>query len=414
MTRTVVDQHAAHYSAIDWSEVATGRPSDLFEEDWRTRQGEIEATIGGRRLLVIGGAGSIGSAAVKLIADFRPQALHVVDQNENNLAEVVRDLRSREHGLDVPDFRAIPIDFGSPIMRRFVASEAPYDLILNFAAIKHVRSEKDTCSLLQMLETNVIKPARFLQWMRERGADSAYFSISTDKAANPVNLMGASKRLMEHVVFAGGGSSRRISSRFANVAFSDGSLLASFLKRLEKRQPIACPEETRRFFISLREAGEICVLAAACAPSHSIAIPRMDAQKDLRPLDQIAATFLSLQKFEPRIYRDEQEARMKIGEDMRSGYYPLLLTALDTAGEKSYEEFVGDGEEVDEFGMSSLLAVRYSPVPTETVVAFVDEVEKLIAEPTIAVEKQDLIRMMGVVVPELRHNEQRTHLDQRM
>jgi FlaA1/EpsC-like NDP-sugar epimerase len=410
MTRAIVDQH----SAIDWSEVATGRPSDFFEEDWRTRRCEIDAVIRGRRVLVIGGAGSIGSATVKLIADFQPGTLHVVDPNENNLAELVRDLRSREQGLGVRDFRTLPIDFGSPIMRRFVASEAPYDLILNFAAIKHVRSEKDTCSLLQMLETNVIKPARFLQWMRDRGTDSAYFSISTDKAANPVNLMGASKRLMEHVLFAEGGNSRRMSSRFANVAFSDGSLLASFLKRLEKRQPIACPEDTRRFFISMREAGEICVLAAACAPSRSIAIPRMDAQNDLRPLDQIAATFLSLQGFEPRIYRDEQEARMKTGDDLRSGYYPLLLTPLDTAGEKPYEEFVGDGEEVDEFGMSNLLAVRYSAVPAESVVTFVNEVEGLIAEPNLSIEKQDLVRMMGVVVPELRHNEQRTHLDQRM
>jgi len=414
VTRAVLDHSAARYAPIDWSEVATGRPSDLFEQDWRERQPEIEATIRGRRLLVIGGAGSIGSATVKLVADFKPQALHVVDPNENNLAELVRDLRSREQGLEVKDFRTLPIDFGSPIMRRFVAGEAPYDLILNFAAIKHVRSEKDTCSLLQMLETNVIKPARFLQWLRDRGTDSAYFSISPDKAANPVNLMGASKRLMEHVLFADGYGSRRMSSRFANVAFSDGSLLAGFIKRLEKRQPIACPEETRRFFISMREAGEICVLAAACAPNRSIAIPRMDSEKDLRTLDQIAATFLSLQGFEPRIYRDEQEARMKIGDDLRSGYYPLLLTPLDTAGEKAYEEFVGDGEEVDEFGMSNLLAVRYAAAPAEAVAMFVDEVGKLIAEPNSIIEKQDLVQMMGVVVPELRHNEQRTHLDQRM
>lgn len=410
MTRSVLDQHAA----IDWSEVATGRRSDLFAEDWRTRRPEIEETIRGRRLLVIGGAGSIGSATVKLIADFRPQALHVVDPNENNLAELVRDLRSREQGLAVPDFRTLPIDFGSSIMRRFVASEAAYDLILNFAAIKHVRSEKDTCSVLQMLDTNVIKPARFLRWMRDRGAEPAYFSISTDKAANPVNLMGASKRLMEHALFTEETGSRRMSSRFANVAFSDGSLLSSFLKRVEKRQPIACPEGTRRFFISLREAGEICVLAAACAPSHSIAIPRMDAEKDLRPIDEIAATFLSLQGFEPRIYRDEQEARMKIGEDLRSGYYPLLLTPLDTAGEKSFEEFVGDGEEVDEFGMSSLLAVRYAGVSAQSVTAFVDEIEELILKPGLPIEKQDLVRRMSVVVPELRHNERRIHLDQRM
>ena len=410
MSRVTLDQH----TTIDWSEVATGRRSDLFEQDWQARRSEIEETIGGQRLLVIGGAGSIGSAAVKLIADFQPQALHVVDQNENNLAELVRDLRSRQQGLNVRDFRAIPLDFGSSIMRRFLGSEAPYDLILNFAAIKHVRSEKDTCSVLEMLDTNVIKPARFLQWVRDRGADSAYFSISTDKAANPVNLMGASKRLMEHVVFAGDRTSRRISSRFANVAFSDGSLLASFVKRLEKRQPLACPEETRRFFLSLREAGEICVLAAACAPSHSLAIPRMDALTDLRPLDEIATTFLTVQGFEPRIYRDEQEARMKVAEDIRAGYYPLLLTALDTAGEKAYEEFVGDGEEVDEFGMTNLLAVRYAPVPAATVTTFVDEVEKLILEPGIEIEKQELVRMMGVVVPELRHNAQQTHLDQRM
>ena len=167
------------------------------------------------------------------------------------------------------NFRTLPIDFRVGIMRRFLTSESPYDLILNFAAIKHVRSEKDTCSVLQMLDTNVIKPARFLQWMRDRGTDSAYFSISTDKAANPVNLMGASKRLMEHVLFADSHDSRRMSSRFANVAFSDGSLLASFIKRLGKSASrLLRPEETRRFFISMREAGEICVLAAACAPSR--------------------------------------------------------------------------------------------------------------------------------------------------
>ena len=154
----------------------------MFEQDWRERQSEIEATIRGRRLLVIGGAGSIGSATVKLVADFKPQALHVVDPNENNLAELVRDLRSREQGLDVNDFRTLPIDFGSPIMRRFVASEAPYDLILNFAAIKHVRSEKDTCSLLQMLDTNVIKPARFLRRDRFEG------TIAAGKAADLVLL----------------------------------------------------------------------------------------------------------------------------------------------------------------------------------------------------------------------------------
>ena len=405
-----------HEQSSKLAEIATGRDKDLFQQDWDARRSELERAIGGRRLLVIGGAGSIGSAVVQLLTDFEPESVHVVDQNENNLAELVRDLRSRERGLEVRDFRALPIDFGSSIMRRFLAHERPYDLILNFAALKHVRSEKDVCSILQMLNTNVIKPWRFLEWIRDTQPEAAYFSISTDKAANPANLMGASKRLMEHVMFVASPPARRASSRFANVAFSDGSLLASFVKRIEKHQPLACPQGTRRFFVSLREAAEICILSAICGPTRSIVIPRMDMRLDLRPVNEIAANFLRLRGFEPQYYVEEREARARVDADVICCRYPLLLTKLDTTGEKPYEEFVGTGETTQEFGMSSLLAIPYKPVAETLVSGFVDAIDTIIRDPlnSPSADKQTVVRMIAEVIPELHHDERGDNLDQRM
>jgi len=400
------------------SALATGRDFELFAADVAERQAEIARRLDRRRLLVVGGAGSIGAATIGALCAFRPAALHVVDHNENGLAELVRDLRSRPGGLSVPDFRTLPLDFGSPIMARFLREQDPYDYVLNFAAIKHVRSEKDTYSLLQMLDTNVLKPARLLRWLEEKGGAAAYFCVSTDKAANPVNLMGASKRLMEHVIFSGeaapGFAARVTSARFANVAFSDGSLLQSFLRRLEKRQPLAVPLHTRRYFISLREAGQICLLASVCAPDRHLLVPRLDPAADLHDLETIARAVLRQHGFEPSVYDDEAQARDGVEADLARGCYPLLRTPLDTSGEKPYEEFVGPGEQAVEAGMVNLWGVPYGPAPAGAVARFLAEAEQLVGQSDRAVSKEQIVATISTVVPEFHHLERGKNLDARM
>ncbi len=400
------------------SALATRRTLDLFAEDLQRCWSQIREKVEGRRLLVLGGAGSIGAATTGLLSEFQPAALHVVDTNENALAELVRDLRSRRIGLPVADFRALPLDLGSPIMRRFLRAERPYDLVFNFAALKHVRSEKDAYSLLQMLDTNLVRPSRCWRWLVETGSQAAYFSVSTDKAADPSNLMGASKRIMEHLIFSGegffGGASRVSSARFANVAFSSGSLLESFQRRFEKSQPLVCPTGVRRFFISLREAGQLCTLAAVCGPDRHIVIPRLDPGKDQHLLAEIARDFLQFHGLDVVLYEDEDKARSNVSVDLAKNRYPLLLTPLDTTGEKSGETFIAEGEELIEFGMSSLAALRYRAIPPGGLADFMCELELLMDSPDLPVSKSRLTGMISEVVPEMRHLERARFLDERM
>ncbi len=400
------------------STLATQRSGDLFLADLESHKPMIRERVGGSRILVIGGAGSIGAATVRALLPFGPQSLHVLDQSENNLAELVRDLRSRSEGLEVHDFRALPLDFGSPVAHRFLRETRPYDLVLNFAALKHVRSEKDCYSLLQMLDTNVVKQARFLCWLSEKSSESRYFSVSTDKAANPASLMGASKRIMEHVLFSGeiapGMDGSATSARFANVAFSDGSLLDSFLRRLQKRQPLSVPRDTLRYFISLREAGQICLLASVCGPAHTVLIPRLDAANDQRDLESIAVAVLNHHGFEPHYYTDEGEARLSVESDLAEKRYPLLLTALDTSGEKPYEEFVADGEKTIEIGMQQLLAVNYRPTNPCAVADLVRKVEERLTQPELPTSKNEIAEWISAVVPEFSHVESCRNLDYRM
>jgi FlaA1/EpsC-like NDP-sugar epimerase len=403
-------------SRQDAATLATGRDQALFTDDVQMRRAEIETAVRGERVLVIGGAGSIGAATVAELSRFNAAALHVVDLNENGLTELVRDLRSRAEGLKVDDFRTLPLDFGSPVMHRYLRDVAPYAVVLNFAAIKHVRSEKDSYSLLQMLETNVVKAYRLLEWLVQRGGTKRYFSVSTDKAANPVNLMGASKRLMEHATLGGpvGRDLTVTSARFANVAFSAGSLLEGWLLRLEKRQPLAVPRATRRYFLSLREAGQLCLLAATCAPDRLIVIPDLDADKHLIELEGVARALLHHAGFTPAEYEDETDARGAVADDLAHGRYPMLLTPLDTSGEKPYEEFVGEGESIVDIGLRNLKAVRYEPAPAGALQDFQQWLDPLLRGEGTTPPKRAFISALAPVVRELRHVESDKQLDKRM
>jgi FlaA1/EpsC-like NDP-sugar epimerase len=387
-----------------------GRDASFLAEDYLAGRPTIEAAVTGRRVLVVGGAGSIGAMATELLCAFHPVALHVLDVDENGLAELVRDFRSR--GLAPPDLRALPLDYGSPVVERLLRESPPYDLVMNFAALKHVRSEKDVYSLLSMIDTNVVKHATFLGWLaRDRHAER-YFAVSTDKAANPTSLMGASKRLMEDVVFASP-AAVATSARFANVAFSNGSLLQSFLLRLAKRQPLAVPRDTRRYFISIREAGEICLLAAAVARHGHVLVPRLDPETDLQPLERVAAATLRHFGFEPALYEDVAAAFPRVPDEMTAGRYPLVLTPLDTSGEKPYEEFWGEDESPLEVGLKHLLAVPHVPPPPETLSVALRRLAGLVAEATRAADKADVVETIGRVVPTFRHRETGRSLDDR-
>jgi FlaA1/EpsC-like NDP-sugar epimerase len=407
---------ATSLSTKELARLATGREDSLFASDLLNRAQELVERLGGARVLVIGGAGSIGSSTVRQMLRFSPSAIHVVDISENNLAELVRDLRGGEQPMPIQDFRTIVLDYGSPVMHRLLQEEPRYDYVLNFAAVKHVRSEKDVYSILQMVDTNILKQARLLGWLDETQPSVRYFSVSTDKAANPVNLMGATKRFMEHVMFqpAPGRHRRAVSARFANVAFSDGSLLHGWIQRLAKAQPMAVPTSTRRYFISLEESGQLCMLASVFGQHGQVFIPKLDPAVDLVELDVIARAFLAAQNLTAREYSDERSAAAAVATDLAEGRYPLVLTTLNTSGEKPYEEFVGCGEKVIEVGMEHLQAIDYVAPPVGSVDSVLRAAEDAILRPSVAFGKQALVAALKVVIPKFQHVETGRSLDERL
>ena len=395
------------------SRLTTSRTSSLFAEDIKARNDDLRSAFAGRRILVTGGAGSIGSTTIELLFAYAPAAVHVIDLAENGLAELVRDFRSRPEPLVSGEFRLLPIDYGSAATERLLQSEPAYDVVLHFAAHKHVRSEKDVPSVIQMLDTNVVKMHRFTKWLQKYGHGKHYFAVSTDKAANPTSLMGASKRLMEHVLFSLASKDSSVTStRFANVAFSNGSLLQGFLYRLARRQPLAVPREVRRYFVSPREAAEICLLtAAAGAPGH-ITFPRLDPNEHLRPLVDIAVSLLQKLGLEASFYEHEAKACAAIDTELKRGHYPLLLTPLDTSGEKPYEEFVATDEAPASSQFAALGAVRYVPpsIPLEPAMMFL---EQITSSATLKLDKSDIARHVASIVPGFKHVETGRNLDDR-
>jgi FlaA1/EpsC-like NDP-sugar epimerase len=404
--------------------IATGRTRSMFLEDIEEKRDAMRGLIKGKRVLAIGAAGSIGSSTVMVLSRFEPAALHVIDQNENGLAEFVRQFRSDGDMPEIADFRTLPLDYGSAAMRYFLGGGQPYDLVLNFAAIKHVRSEKDSYSILQMLDTNIVKLARLMRWLALYSPQAGFFSVSTDKAANPASFMGATKRIMEHVMFhpqtASGFTGKVTSARFANVAFSNGSLLQSFEYRLARGEPLACPADIRRYFVSLAESGHICALAALLVPAGHIAIPRLNPEEHLVPLLGIAEQFLLESGFIAQHYENEAAAKRALAADRAQKRWPLIMTPADTAGEKPYEEFVAKGETVVDVGLKSMQAVRNRRSETGDLPGLIAALERLVAgggEGVSAsdIEKNGLKRMIAEIEPEFMgtHRESARNLDQR-
>ena len=263
------------------SDYITARPVSLFAQDIEANKVRLSEEIQGKKVLVIGGAGTIGSSYIRAILPFRPSELVVVDISENGLTELTRDLRST-YGTIVPEiYRTYPINYADPIFEKIFRESRGFDIVANFSAHKHVRSEKDQYSVEALIENNVIKARKLLDLLAEF-PPRHFFCVSTDKAANPVNVMGASKKIMEDMILAYSDKFKVCTARFANVAFSNGSLLAGFIDRLMKKQPLAAPLDVKRYFVSPDESGQICMLACILGKNREIFFPKLSEKQILK------------------------------------------------------------------------------------------------------------------------------------
>lgn len=356
------------------------------------------------------GAGTIGGSFIKAMLSFKPARLVVADINENGLTELVRDCRSRSD-LQLPaEFKSYPVNFGDRVFEKIFSKEGPFDIVANFAAHKHVRSEKDVFSIEAMIENNVIRAKRFLDRLLANPPEH-FFCVSTDKAANPVNIMGASKKLMEEVILAYASDIKITTARFANVAFSNGSLLAGFIERLMKQQPLSCPSDVKRYFVSPSESGEICLMACMLGNSGEIFFPKLDAERDLVLFKDIAIKFLEQIGYNSDECRSEEEARKK-AEHLNGHGYPVYFFASETSGEKLYEEFYTDEEEVELERFQSLgvvmNAARRRKKELDNVI---DVLENLFKQET---QKESVVKKLNELLPTFQHVETGLNLDQKM
>lgn len=391
----------------------TGREDSLLSEDFAKYSSELSSRIDGKKVLVIGGAGTIGSSYIKAILKFNISKLVVVDINENGLTELVRDLRSSTDYNIPEDFITYPINFGDRVFEKLFRNLAPFDIVANFAAHKHVRSEKDIFSVEAMIENNVLKARKLLDLLIEFPPEH-FFCVSTDKAANPVNIMGASKKLMEELIMAYSSQIPIKTARFANVAFSNGSLPIGFIDRLNKRQPWSCPLGIRRFFVSPQESGELCLMASIMGESGDIFFPKLDDEKDMIPFDRIAKDLLAHLGMEADICETEEEAKRKaelLNADSKK--YPIYFFGSDTCGEKSFEEFYTEKEVLDLDSFVELGVIKNSVKRDLKEIDFIfDNMEQLFSQDNV--EKSEVVKVLTNYLPNFEHIETGKHLDQKM
>jgi len=392
----------------------TKRERSLPADDMARHDAELRACIEGARVLVIGGAGEIGSQYIKALLSFNAAKLVVVDINENGLTELTRDLRSAGKYRMPKDFVTYPVSFADNVFRKLLKAHGPFDIVANFAAHKHVRSEKDVFSIEAMIQNNVLHAKGLLDLLCET-PPRHFFCVSTDKAANPVNIMGASKKLMEDIILAYADRLPVSTARFANVAFSNGSLPFGFLQRLSRRQPLACPRDIRRFFVSPEESGELCLLASLIGESGDIVFPKLDPDRDMISFEQVVVDLLREFGMEPDPCKTEDEARekMKSIAGRVTNKWPVYFFESDTSGEKAFEEFYTPGETLD-FGTFTNLGViknanRRSMTEIDTIIK---ELRQLFASGEVS--KQKIVAALQDFLPNFLHIEKGRNLDSKM
>ncbi|ENM3905019.1 UDP-N-acetylglucosamine 4,6-dehydratase [Vibrio cholerae] len=388
-----------------------GRTDALFTQDIAQHEAELSRIVSQSRFLVLGGAGSIGQAVTKEIFKRNPQKLHVVDISENNMVELVRDIRSSFGYID-GDFQTFALDIGSIEYDAFIKADGQYDYVLNLSALKHVRSEKDPFTLMRMIDVNVFNTDKTIQQSIDAGVKK-YFCVSTDKAANPVNMMGASKRIMEMFLMRKSEQIAISTARFANVAFSDGSLLHGFNQRIQKNQPIVAPNDIKRYFVTPQESGELCLMSCIFGENRDIFFPKLSEALHLITFADIAVKYLKQRGYEPHLCVNEDEARELAKTLPAQGKWPCLFTESDTTGEKDFEEFFTDKEVLDMARFENLGIIKNDPLYQPELLSLF---ETQIGQMKAAREwtKEQIVDLFFTMIPDFGHKETGKYLDSKM
>lgn len=389
----------------------TKREKSFFYNDLNNNKEKLTAEIKGKSILVIGGAGTIGSSYIKAALKYNPSELVVVDTNENGLTELTRTLRSNPN-INVPEsYLTYPMSFNSDVFYKMLNKHSSFDIIANFAAHKHVRSEKDSFSIEAMIKNNVLDAKRFLDYLK-LNKPSHFFCVSTDKAANPVNVMGASKKLMENIIMSYSRDIKITTARFANVAFSNGSLLYGYIERLLQRQPISCPMDVKRFFVSPDESGEICLIACILGETGDIYFPKLN-DKQLINFKTITQDFFKYLNKEIKVCKSEKEAKKIAINLSNNSSYPVYFFKTDTSGEKLYEEFYTSEDEVNLNMYESIGIITNSIKPSISEMELtINEIENLFKKELY--DKEDVVKVMNKILPNFNHIETGKSLDQKM